>query len=104
MPHRLFVRTAWIFLGLTALSFGLYALFYFVMPWSDAVMNVVAPVFAFAYAPALRLGMLVAESDFPLAEVAAFALLENLLVSMVVAAVWTRRAAGPGRSTEPSKG
>jgi hypothetical protein len=36
--------------------------------------------------------MLVTESDFPLAEVAAFALVENLVVSALIAALWTRRA------------
>jgi hypothetical protein len=90
--NRVLIRTAWLFLGLTVLSFGLYAVFYFVLPWSDAVMNVVAPAFGFAYAPALWLGMLVTESDFPLAEVAAFALVENLVVSALIAALWTRRA------------
>jgi hypothetical protein len=99
--HRVLIRTGWLFLGLTVLSFGLYAVFYLVLPWSDAVMSIVAPVFGFAYAPALWLGMLVTESDFPLAEVAAFALIENLLISAVIAFIWTRRAA-PRGSEDPS--
>jgi hypothetical protein len=90
--HRVLIRSCWIFLGLTVLSFSLYSIFYVALPWSDAVMSVVAPVFGFAYAPALWLGMLVAESDFPLAEVAAFALVENLLVSAIIAYTWIRRA------------